>query len=203
MTDYSDLLSNLQDWNEDDSSEFSADVPVIIQRAEDRLFLDIPDLLSYKATETGSLTESSRVLTPAETAIRIVKSLAITVSSKFVFLTQKKEEYIDDYWPNVSTEGQPKFFARLNETQIIVAPTPDSAYAYTLRHLRVPARLTSGNTSTFLSAVFPGELFRACMYEAAIFLNRPIEIKAELKGEYTEASTKMGAEVKRSLLEGE
>ena len=92
MTTYTELLSNCQQWTEDDSAEYLAAFPEIVARSEDRIFLDVPDLQHHRAVETGNFTSSNRLLSLTTTNLRKIQSLQVTSSSAEVFL-QRREIY--------------------------------------------------------------------------------------------------------------
>ena len=202
MTTYAELLSNCQQWTEDDSAEYLAAFPEIVARSEDRIFLDVPDLQHHRAVETGNFTSSNRLLSLTTTNLRKIQSLQVTSSSAEVFLQRREISYIDAYTPSSTTTGVPKYYARFSPTQIAVAPSPSSAYAYTLRYWAIPARLTSSNTTTTLGITYPDLLQKACLYESGLFLQQEEEtIFPMWKADYESAAAKVVAEVQRSYAE--
>jgi len=65
--------------------------------------------------------------------------------------------------------GAPKYYADSSETVFIIAPTPDSTYAYEIKYQAKPTSLTSSNTTNYYALSCPDTLFYATMMEMAIF----------------------------------
>ena len=204
MSTYAEVLALLQDWNEDDSSEFSSAIPDIIARGEDRVFHSIPGLLNYRTSETGTMTSGNNSFTTTATDIRAIRYLYMTISNVKTFLEQRTDEYIEDYWISTNT-GTPKFYAlqtaTTSGTTFLVGPIPNTNFSYTLKYTRIPTRLSASNTSTYLSVNHPNILFKAALYESGIFLNRDPQMRTELRGDYEAEAQKLSTEVQGNYQE--
>ena len=205
MTTYSALITDLQEWAEDDSEEYVTALPDIVARAEDRMFLDAPNILEFRTEETGNVTISTKTFTTTATDIRAIRYIYLTVGTTNTFLEARKDDFIDDYAATPATTGVPKFYclqsASTSGTTILLGPTPDTAYSYTLKYTRMPTRLSTGNENTFLGDNYPSVLFKAAQFESSIFLHKEDAMKALLKSEYDSQVAKLVAEVDRSYLE--
>ena len=202
---YAELVTDLQEWAEDDSDEFVAAIPDIITRSEDRIYLNVPELISFRTVETGNLTGSQSTLATTATDISSIRFLRLTVSSAYVFVERRTESYLEDFTLGTATEGVPQFYAVVDgdtsATNLLFGPTPDQAYAYTLKYKRNPTGLSSSTSNTFLGNLFPGVLFKAAMYEASVFLNRDDEVKKGLLVDYKTEENMMKGEVQRNQME--
>ena len=69
-------------------------------------------------------------------------SLSITVSSNTTFLLEKDVNYIQEYHPNPATTGVPKYYARFDVNNFILAPTPNSNYSVELHYYYRPTSLS-------------------------------------------------------------
>mgnify|MGYP003125372064 CR=1 FL=1 len=204
MSTYAEIVTILQNWNEDDSTEFSNVIPDIISRAEDRIFRLVPSLLDHRALETGNMSTGNELVTTSATDIRGIRYFYITVSSVKTFLEERKDEYIEDYWTSGNL-GIPKYYAlhtaTTSGTTFLLAPLPGDAYAYTLKYTRIPTRLSSSNTTTYMSTNHPDILVKAALYESSIFLNRETQIRTELRGDFEAETSKLVAEVQSNYEE--
>ena len=204
MSTYAEVTSILQNWNEDDSTEFSASIPDIIARAEDRVFRTVPGLLDHRTLETGNVSSGNSLFTTTATDIRGIRYLYLTISNVKTFLEERKDEYIEDYWTSTNT-GTPKYYAlhtaTTSGTTFLLAPIPNTAFAYTLKYTRIPTRLSSSNTSTYVSVNHPDILIKASLYEASVFLNREAQAQTELRGDYEAEVRKLVAEVQSNYEE--
>jgi hypothetical protein len=202
---YDALVTDLKEWAEDDSTEFVASIPDIITRSEDRIHLECPNLISFRTVESGNLSSGTSTYTTTATDILSIRYIRLTVSSAYVFVEQRAESYLEDFTLGTATTGQPQFYAQVSATTsgttLLFGPTPDSAYTINIKYKRRPTGLSSTTSTTFLSILFPDVLFKAAMYEAAIFLNREDTMKQILLGEFTTEVGKMKQEVQRNLIE--
>lgn len=148
---YDELVQALQDWLEDSETEHVAEIPSIITMAEEHIFKKSPKHPIFNHKSSGSLTASTREFTLPDTGIRNIRNFHITVSGLIVFLDHRTSDFLEDYAPDTTVEGQPVFYSREDETTLYLCPTPDQAYSYTLRYRKLPTGLSSGNQNTFIS----------------------------------------------------
>ena len=204
MSTYAEIVSILQNWNEDDSTEFSNVIPDIISRAEDRIFRIVPALIDHRTLETGNLVSGNELVTTSATDIRGIRYIYLTVNTVKTFLEQRTDEYLEDYWIS-GNRGLPKYYAlhtaTTSGTTFLLAPTPDTTYAYTLKYTRMPTRLSSSNTTTYISSNHPDVLVKSALYESAVFLNREATVRNELKIDFEGETSKLVAEVQSNLQE--
>lgn len=208
MSTYAEIVSSIQDYHEDDSAELLAAIPNLIALAEDRIFGDVPNIIGFRATETGTLTSGVATMLIVATDNRQIRDLSVMVGTNLVFLFERQEDYLRQYWTNPTTTAEPKYYAQQSTDDtgaitLLIAPTPDSAYTYTLNYKGQTSRLTASNTETFLSLVFPDILKRASVYEASIFLESSTDVLGVLKTEYNEAKNLLAVTVERGYLEKE
>ena len=80
--------------------------------------------------------------------------------------------YLREYTPAASTTGLPKYYARFDENNFILAPTPDSNYTIELHYFYRPASLTAGadGGTTWLSNNAPFALLYGSLIEAYTFM---------------------------------
>ena len=166
---YSELKTAMQDYTENTETSFVTHLNDFIKAAEDRLFKSV-DFEIFRKNVTSAFTSSDRFLT-VPTDFLASFSLRITTSGSERFLEQKDVNFLQTYTPSASTTGLPRYYARFDENNFIVAPTPDSNYAVELHYYFRPASLTAGADSgtTWLStnasfALLYGSLFEAYAY---------------------------------------
>tara|TARA_R110000851_G_scaffold10031_2_gene36701 strand:+ start:4226 stop:4900 length:675 start_codon:yes stop_codon:yes gene_type:complete len=168
ITDYASLLTNIQELTEDDGAEFLAYVPTLVDLAEERLFreMDFPEI-EQKAT--GTLTAlSPNLVKPLD--YEFAEFLYVTISGVRTQLRKKMESYIVDFWPTPALTDVPRYYCDADKDTFIIAPTPDSNYAYELKYTAKPLKLSVSNSTNYYIENCKDVLFSACMLEAAIFL---------------------------------
>ena len=72
--------------------------------------------------------------------------------------------------------GTPRYWSWWDQNTIYLAPTPDSAYNVELGITRLPTRLSSSNTTSWLGNNAPALLLYGCLAEAFKFLKGPAEM---------------------------
>jgi hypothetical protein len=168
MPSYSDLVSDIQNTAENDSEEFSNQIPIIINKAEFRLIKELDDVALNKTVSVVTSINNPLVSLASDT--RIIRNISIKVSGSKINLLQRSQEYINDYWPFVSTSvGEPKYYAMKSNTQIYIAPTPASAYDTEVVYVARPVTLTSATPNNYFSDFCYDALFYASMVEASLF----------------------------------
>ena len=98
--------------------------------------------------------------------------LKLLLLDQNVFLLQKDVNYLREYTPAASTTGLPKYYARFDENNFILAPTPDTAYTIELHYFYRPTSLTAGadGGTTWLSTNAPYALLYGSLSGGLYFL---------------------------------
>ena len=153
---YTTLKANIQNFIEDDSTELTASIDVIIAQAEEMVFQRLPNLPCFRKVTTGNLVIGTFDYTVA--SARMIRQVSVTDSSSNVnYLNHKIDSYLRDYWPNSATTGTPIMYSTKNATTsgtvITLAPTPSATLAY--------------ETSAFLKAADTLSLYKTQFDEAA------------------------------------
>ena len=176
MPSYSFLKTDLINTTENDSSEYESQIPNIVERAESRLMKELDDsgLDNYSSF---TFTAGNPIVTVPEGTL-VVRNVnyKTSVSSNIIPLLQRTYEYAIDYFPHASTStGEPRYYARKNNTEIYVVPTPASTLTGEIQITKRPLALasatgTSATTSNYFSEFCYNALFDACMVESMIFM---------------------------------
>ena len=195
---YSALVTQIKNFLEDDSTEFSDSIDAIIDQAEEMIFQRLPNLPSFRQSAPGTLADGTASYTISNA--RIIRNVGVTVSSNVTYLDHRVDSYLRDYWPNASTTGQPIMYstdsASASGTTITLAPTPNSNYSYEVEFSAPATGLSSGNTTSWLGTNAENVLLSACLYEASAFLKAP-ETVTLYKSQFDEAVQLMQQEMLR------
>ena len=185
MTTYSELTTQILNYTEVSTDVLSSTITNdFIEHAENRIFRDI-DLDVFKSHQTANLVTSSPFLslpggtTPTPTSLGTVRTFQIYPASGTptrTFLEQRDISYMNEYWPDRTSTGTPRYWAWWDHNSIYVAPTPDSAYNVELGITRLPTRLSSSNTTSWLGNNTPALLLYGRLAEAFKFLKGPAEM---------------------------
>ena len=184
MTTYSELVDQIRSYTETSSDVLTTTVVNdFINQAELRIFREV-DLDIFRAYEFATLTASNPfVALPGSTptTMAFVRYASIyqttgTSANERIRLLQKDVSYMNEYWPDRTATGTPRYWAWWDHNTIYVAPTPDLAYNVELGITRLPTRLSSSNTTSWLGNNAPALLLYGCLAEAFKFLKGPAEM---------------------------
>ncbi len=170
---YTTLKANIQNFMEDDSTELTASIDVIIAQAEEMVFQRLPNLPCFRNVTTGNLVVGTSDYTVA--SARMIRQFSVTDSSSNVnYLNHRIDSYLRDYWPNSSTTGTPIMYSTKNAgtsgTVVTLAPTPSATLAYQVDFIAPETGLSSSNANTWVDTNAPAVLLAAALYETSAFL---------------------------------
>jgi hypothetical protein len=175
LNTYDDLVTGIEQWLEEDGSEFVGQIDEIINLAELRLVQDL-DLAIFKRTDNttqtviGQPTLAKPSVAAPEVMIAIkqlwLSGVGLTTPR---MLTRRSEAYVLDYNMGASN-AIPTYYADLNETEILFGAPPLAVYTVNIRYLSRPEFLSDTNQSNWLSTNAWGILFKAALAEAEKFI---------------------------------
>ena len=185
------LKTAIQDYTENTETSFVTNLPTFITAAEDRIF-KLVDLEYFRKNATSAVTQNDPYLS-LPTDFLASFSLSITNGSSKEFLLQKDVNFLQEFHPNASTTGTPKYYAFFDKDNFIIAPTPDSNYPVELHYYYRPASLTSGAESgtTWLSENAPNALLYGSLVEAYIYMKGEQDMLQMYEKQFAEALSRI------------
>ena len=183
---FATLKTAIQDYTDNNETVFVSQINNFIKAAEEKIFKSI-DLDIFRKNVTSSLTSSDQYLTVPTDYLASVSLQIITAGSE-TFLLQKDVNYIREHTPASSTTGVPKYYARFDEDNFILAPTPNSNYAIELHYFYRPASITAGADSgtTWISTNLPFALLYGSLVEAYTFMKGEPDVIQNYNGLFTQ-----------------
>jgi len=180
------LTTAIQDYTDNSETTFVNNIPNFVKAAEEKILKSV-DLDYFRKNVTSALTSSDEFLT-VPTDYLASFSLQITTSGSESFLLQKDVNFLREYTPASSTTGLPKYYARFDEDNFILAPTPDSNYTIQLNYFYRPASLTAGADSgtTWISTNAPFALLYGSLVEAYTFMKGEPDVIQNYNGLFTQ-----------------
>ena len=196
---YTTLKANIQNFVEDDSTELTASIDVIIAQAEEMVFQRLPNLPCFRKVTTGNLVVGTFDYTVA--TARMIRQVSVTDSSSNVnYLNHRIDSYLRDYWPNSATTGTPIMYSTKNATTsgtvITLAPTPSATLAYQVDFIAPETGLSSSNANTWIDTNAPAVLLAAALYETSAFL-KSADTLSLYKTQFDEAAQLFVQEMQR------
>ena len=185
------LTSSIQEWTQNDEATFVAEIPFFIKNAEERIF-KVVDLDYFRKNVTGTMTSGNKFLEKPSDYLSTFSLSYVNSSSQNVFLLQKDVNFIQEFTPNPSTTGSPRFYSSFDVDTFIVAPTPDTSYAVELHYYYRPASLTTVDSeTTWISTNAPDALLYACLVEAYTFMKGENDLLQLYTARFTEAMSRL------------
>ena len=185
---YAELVQKIRDYTEVDANVLTSTiVNGFISDAEFRILRDV-DSDNNKRYATANLVASNRFIdTPDNLLVirsaQIIDSDGSSQPDNREFLEYRDTSYMSEYNPTGAT-GVPKYYSYWDNDTIVVAPTPDATYTIQLNYILKDPGLSSTNTETYISKVFPNGLLYACLVEAFSFLKGPNDLLQLYEGKY-------------------
>ena len=180
------LTTAIQDYTDNSETTFVNNIPNFVKAAEEKILKSV-DLDYFRKNVTSTLTSSDQFLTVPSDYLASF-SLQITTSGSESFLLQKDVNFLREYTPAASTTGLPKYYARFDENNFILAPTPNSAYTIELHYFYRPTSLTAGadGGTTWLSTNAPFALLYGSLVEAYSFMKGEPDVLQNYNGLYAQ-----------------
>ena len=185
MTTYTELVTQIREYTETDSNVLTNTiVDDFIEHTENRILreLNIPAFVSH---QFANFTTNNAFLSlpggagPTPVLFATINSMMIYSAAGTgdrTFLERKDVSFMNEYWPDRADTGTPKYYSQWDDNTVYVVPTPDAAYTVEMSMSKLPDRLDTSTTSTWLSNNTPTLLLYGCLIEAFKYLKGPAEM---------------------------
>ena len=184
------LTASVQEWTQNDESTFVAEIPFFIKNAEERIFKTV-DLDYFRKNVTGTATSGNKFLEKPSDYMATF-SLSLINSGTNVFLLQKDVNFLQEYHPDPTVTGTPKYYAQFDVSTFILAPTPNADFTAELHYYYRPASLTTDNSgSTWISTNAPDALLYGTLVEAYTFMKGEKDLLDLYNGRYLESIARL------------
>jgi len=166
---YNQLVNRIKTTSEDTSTEFVGDIPAFIERAEARLTREIDSYGVVQYANSNLVAGDPFITKPTDTLI--IKNLNILqTDGTRINLLQRTDEYLNDYWPQRTSTGVPRYYANFGFDNLLIAPTPNQNYSCEISYIVQPTAATSVHQENFFTEYCANALFYASMKEACMFM---------------------------------
>lgn len=196
---YGQLKQAVQDYCENDETTFVSNLPIFIRAAEERILKNV-QLNLFRKNVSGNFTALNQYLAaPSDFLAPFSMSFTDGDGDKN-FLLFKDVDFVQEFNPDDSVTGEPRYYAVFDIDNFIVGPTPDSNYAVELHYYYRPDSLTAGSDSatTWLSENATMAMLYGSLIEAYTFMKGEVDLIQNYNGRFVEAiqSLKMLGESK-------
>lgn len=169
--DYDQLVSDCELWMENNSVELVSAIPTCITMAMQSISKDlrVKALNVYDTAKT--LTNGTATLAiPNVGTMLSMRSISVNDSgTHYKPLLHKETTYIDEYWPDRSVTGIPKYYGELDDQNWLFAPVPNANFALRISYRKQLATLVTGQTNWVVTNHYDFAL-SAVLLEASRFV---------------------------------
>ena len=215
------LEGDIRSYTEVDSNVLTgAILGRFIGNVENKILYDLPMDSDRKMATGNFAVDDNTINNPAGTLfVRAVEVFDSTsaVTGNSVFLQKKDVTYLREYVANLTgpsgvltgqdVTGQPKYYAMFGGATgltdstsggLLLAPTPDTTYAFRIYYNAQPTSLVTNTTGTYISRYFPNGLLYGCLAEAFGYLKGPMDMLTLYENKYKQEVQKFaGAQLGR------
>ena len=215
------LESDIRSYCEVDSNVFTgAILGRFIENVENRILYELPMDSDRKMATGNFAVDNNTINNPAGCLfVRAVEVFDSTsaVTGNSVFLQKKDQTYLREYVAKLTgpsggltgqdVTGQPKYYALFGGATgltdstsggLLLAPTPDTTYAFRIYYNAQPTSLVTNTSGTYISRYFPNGLLYGCLAEAFGYLKGPMDMLTLYENKYKQEVQKFaGAQLGR------
>ena len=193
---YSSLKTDIQTWAENTGTDFTNQLDTFIDNTQTKLSRDI-DPVGFNENVNSTMVQGDRFVNlPTAVEPMLFNYVEIVVSSNTKYLEMKTLEFIKEYWPDNSLQGEPKYFTNFDDNRIYVAPTPDQNYDIKIGYQGKINPLSNTNTTNWYTENASDALLYGTLSEANLF-TKNMEDYNIYKQKYVESVTAINNEARR------
>mgnify|MGYP000067753699 CR=1 FL=1 len=184
------LKQAIQDYTENSETTFVNNLDNIIRNTEERI-LKLVDLDLFRKNATANMTVGNKFLSCPSDFLSSF-SLSYTKSNGDQdFLLQKDVNFLQEYAPDSSATGSPKYYAQFDVENFLIAPTPDDSYAVELHYYYRPASITGSAGTSWLGENAPDCLLYGCLVEAYTFMKGEADMMQAYEARFAESISRL------------
>ena len=185
---YDELKTAIQNYTQNEETSFVSNLPLFIRIAEERILKNV-QLTLFRKNATAAMTVNNQYLAaPSDFLAPFSLSFTDAANDKY-FLEYKDVNFIQEFNPDATTVGAPRYYAFFDISNFIIGPTPDGSYAVELHYFYRPVSLTAGagTGTSWLSTNAEVALLYGCLIEAYTYMKGDADVMQEYEKRFMEA----------------
>jgi hypothetical protein len=185
---YDQLKTAIQNYTQNEETSFVSNLPLFIRIAEERILKNV-QLTLFRKNSTAAMTINNQYLAaPSDFLAPFSLSFTDAANDKY-FLEYKEVNFIQEFNPDDTTVGAPRYYAFFDISNFIIGPTPDGSYAVELHYFYRPVSLTAGagTGTSWLSINAEVALLYGCLIEAYTYMKGESDVMQEYEKRFMEA----------------
>ena len=182
---FAQLKTAIQDYTDNSETTFVNHLPYFIKACEERIFKNV-DLELFRKNATSTLSSADKFLS-VPTDYLSSFSLQITQAGSERHLLQKDVNFLQEAFVASASTGIPRYYARFDVNNFIVAPTPNSNYTVELHYYYRPTSITaSGDGTSWLGTNAPFALLYGSLVESYTFMKGEQDMIQQYEKRFTD-----------------
>lgn len=185
---YTTLKQAIQDYTDNNEAVFVSNIDSFIENAEERILKSVP-LEVFRKNASASIVSGNKYV-PKPTDWLYSFSLSVGSGADKEFLLNKDTNFVQEFWPDETETGFPRYYADFDLINFIVAPTPDDNYVAELHYFFRPVSLVDEPSGvTWLSENAPTAMLYGALVEAYIFMKGEPDMISAYDQRFSQALT--------------
>lgn len=161
---YSTLTADVIANMEEDSDEFVAALPAIIERAQSHLQRRMDPVNIIRFTEVSVSAAIRSLNLPSD--LLVLKSIQVCATGGWNNLLEQNNEFLTAYWPDYTSVAPTKYYAPKDNLSVYLAPTPATNGTALVEYIPRVTILSSAFPSNYFSDRADTAFFAAAMLYA-------------------------------------
>jgi hypothetical protein len=196
--DYAELVNTVKAYTENDfpdtvgTSDLTSEeqLATFIRQAEQRVYNTV-QLLADRNTDTLTTTTNDPYLAvPTDWLSNFSMAVIDPTTNAYTYLLNKDVSFMRESFPNPTDTGAPQYYAYYDNTQYILAPTPDDTYDVEVIYYKYPESIVTA-TNTWLGDNFDSVLLYGSLLEAYTYMKGEPDVIAEYQKRYDDALSQL------------
>jgi hypothetical protein len=200
---YSELVTAIQDYTENQETTFVSQIPTFVRQAEERIYRSvmIPEL---RKNVTASTSAGNQYLARPSDFLSVFSIAVVDGSGNYNYLLDKDVNFIREAYPTSATQALPQFYGQFDgddtvgSGNFILGPTPDADYTVELHYYFDPPSIVTTGTS-WLGDNAEAALLYGCLIEAYTYMKGEADMLNLYEQRYQEALAQLGGVGIRSM----
>ncbi len=184
------LKQAIQDYTENSETTFVNNLDNIIRNTEERI-LKLVDLDLFRKNVNANMTSGDKYLSSPSDYLSSFSLSYTDGSGNTEFLLQKDVNFLQEFAPDPTATGSPKYYAQFDIDNFLLAPTPNSNYAVELHYYYRPASITGSAGTSWLGENAPDCLLYGCLVEAYTFMKGEADMMQAYEARFAECISRL------------
>jgi len=186
LTDPQNLYYAIQTYCETTEPSFVNNIPKFVQMAEKRVYNTV-QLPVVRKNQVCTISEGVPYITlPDDWLSTFSLALIDTAYNAYSYILDKDVNFIRESYPSPSIIGAPQHYGIVDQTTLLLGPTPDAEYTAQLNYYYYPESIVTAGSS-WLGTNFDMVLLYGAIREAYTYLKGENDITAMYEQKYQEA----------------